>query len=619
MDEVRVWSAARSQTDIARDMHLKIDPTAQAGLLGYWDFNEPSGTIVYNRVSGAPTLTLTGSPPRLDVKQVTSVSGGDTVITFPRSYLPGVGGWTAPSGISNLRALVVAGGGGGNGRHGGGGGAGGFLEAANVGTSQSPQSIIVGAGGTGSSQAANQNDFSRLARKGGDSSAFGLTANGGGPGNGWGGTASSGFGSGGGASFNNPGAPGTEGQGNSGGRGAGGINDELYTGGGGGGAGQVGGNASSGVGGNGGSGKASSITGSSIVYAAGGGGGVGHDGISAGTGGSGIGGNGGKGAAGTNGAPGTGSGGGAGGQNDPAGVFAYAGGGGGSGVVIVRYTALEDKAWTASAQQDIYTSSTPIPTDTNAAFTAEAWIYPTTQTSTWRNVFGSGTASNNESQRFFVGLNNSNQMFLSVGGAVDTSFDTNIKFDEWTHIAIAVTGSTTPTIDVYVNGQLLRQFVNAAGRQTIGSYFTIGSNPVLNYNWTGELDQVKVWENYLNRDQVAESMHAYQRGTLTASSELRAHYDFNEYNSGALLNRTGNAAYNLSMSDTVDQDRFTSSRIVETGTAHSTQNYVKFNRSYLTANGGWTPTANITRFKALVVGGGGAGGWARNADRNSVV
>jgi hypothetical protein len=108
MDEVRVWNVARSQADIARDMHLKIDPTSQTGLLGYWDFNEPSGNTVYNRVSGAPNLTLTGSPPRLDVKQVSSAAGGDTVITFPRTYLPGVGGWTVPSGAADVRALVVA-------------------------------------------------------------------------------------------------------------------------------------------------------------------------------------------------------------------------------------------------------------------------------------------------------------------------------------------------------------------------------------------------------------------------------------------------------------------------------------------------------------------------------
>jgi hypothetical protein len=156
---------------------------------------------------------------------------------------------------------------------------------------------------------------------------------------------------------------------------------------------------------------------------------------------------------------------------------------------------LEDKAWTASAQQDIYTTTTPIPTATSSAFTAEAWIYPTTQTGTWRNVFGSGTASDNETRRFFVGLNNSNQMYLSVGTAVEQSFDTTIKFDRWTHIAIAVSAGSSPTINVYIDGRLFRTFANASGRQEIGSFFTIGSNPIVNYNWTGEIDQVKIWEN----------------------------------------------------------------------------------------------------------------------------
>jgi hypothetical protein len=77
----------------------------------------------------------------------------------------------------------------------------------------------------------------------------------------------------------------------------------------------------------------------------------------------------------------------------------FSGKSGASGVVIVRYTPTEDRAWTASAQQDIFTATTPIPTANNAAFTAEAWVYPTTTTGTWRNVFGSGTASNRSATR----------------------------------------------------------------------------------------------------------------------------------------------------------------------------------------------------------------------------
>ncbi|MEN9955976.1 MAG: hypothetical protein RLY34_783, partial [Actinomycetota bacterium] len=282
---------------------------------------------------------------------------------------------------------------------------------------------------------------------------------------------------------------------------------------------------------------------------------------------------------------------------------------GGNLTLYAMWTSLDDRAWTASAQQDIYTTTTPIPTATTAAFTTEAWIYPTTATGTWRNVFGSGTALTNESQRFFVGLHDSNQMYLSVGGAIETFFDTPIKFNRWAHIAIAVSGDASPTVDVFIDGQLFRTFTSQPNRQEIGSAFTIGSNTIVNYNWTGEIDQVKIWTSRLTSDQIAESMHTYQKGTLTASATLRAHYDFNEYNAGALLNRTGDATYNLTMSNTVGENRFSTSRIVQTGNAHaSLQTYVKFNRSYLTAAGGWTPPSGFAKAKLLVVGGGGGAG-----------
>ncbi len=223
------------------------------------------------------------------------------------------GGMTLASGNNefsfdgfDVQYLIVAGGGAGGGptglRGAGGGGAGGLL----AGTTSigGVQSIIVGAGGAGVTNSVGSN--------GGNSSAFTLTALGGGyggsNGNGTpgGGPANVG-GSGGGAhgSANNSQAAGTTGQGHSG------ANRTGNSGGGGGGAGAAA------IGLNGGVGSALTITGSSVTYATGGAGGL-QNGVAT---------------PGADGAANTGNGGG--GASD---ANTAKGGNGGSGIVVVRYS-----------------------------------------------------------------------------------------------------------------------------------------------------------------------------------------------------------------------------------------------------------------------------------------
>jgi len=131
IDDVRIYSDARTQSEIEADMHTYAtcvyvncassgDTYNDDNLVAYYDFNEgPARTTgtgtVYNRVSGASSsmnLRTVGSPTYTDVKQVTS-NGNNTVVTFPRSYLTAAGGWRVPAGVSNIRALLGGGGGGG--------------------------------------------------------------------------------------------------------------------------------------------------------------------------------------------------------------------------------------------------------------------------------------------------------------------------------------------------------------------------------------------------------------------------------------------------------------------------------------------------------------------------
>ena len=302
---------------------------------------------------GTGTLTLaasaeTYSGPTIITGGTLKLSGAQTITSYTST---GTTSWTAPSGIGDVRYLVVGGGGGGGGGTstnvygaGGGGGAGGFLTGTLTGASGSYTVTVGGGGAAGSTGAAGSN---------GQNSVFGSnTAIGGGGGagaaSGSSGTAAATGGSGGGGSqqVHNTGGSGTAGQGNSGGNSS--SSSPGYAAGGGGGAGAVGGNggANSGnYGGNGGAGLSSDITGTTTWYA-GGGGGATYNNANGQSGSgwlySGLGGLGGGGKGGVNqtgytiagsGTANTGGGGGGGSRTNSAGA-------GGSGIVVLSYSYL---------------------------------------------------------------------------------------------------------------------------------------------------------------------------------------------------------------------------------------------------------------------------------------
>jgi hypothetical protein len=559
VDEVKIWNTNRSLTT-ATDMHARQLGTS--GLAHYWDFNEGSGSRVHDRVGGVH-LDSTSSGVFSDIKQTSYPSGGDTIVTFPRTYLSGVGGWTVPASATNFRALVVAGGGGGGASYhtpgAGGGGAGGFLEQPVPLASGRSEAVQVGAGGTFG--AAPQGSGSN-----GQNSVFAsLTAIGGGGGGGRvssGSTGGSGGGSGGRSS--QAAVLGTFGQGNASGL----VSGDWRGGSGGGGAGGLGGDATSTTGAAGGVGKISTISG--VTYALGGKGGNGttasNVGVTAG--------------------PNTGSGGGGADGWSGGSSSGVNGGSGGSGIVIVRYTPSVDLAYVGGLGNVLYSTSNPIPTGNIDPFTVEAWVFPTgpspTPSDPWRAIFGGGNSLASEVNRFTVLLNSNDQVYVDVAGA-NTTFDTKIPMNQWTHITVGVAGNTTPVLQLHINGILVETRTAVGTRTGLGPVLTIGSGGRFLRPWVGQIDQVKIWSGR-QESAVASSLHEYQKGAISAT--LLAHYDFNEFTNGIVVDRTGNGG-NLTLDSSVTSSSFSSSEIVETGTAHSLQTFIQFNRSYLTAAGGW--------------------------------
>lgn len=377
IDREAVWSTASATYtvfDTGRGNNLTFtasDPDGATITYSLVSGSLPSGASLNSSNGQIGPFNAVGSDTTSNfVLGATSTSAAGTAYTTNRSFAitvkapvvvtfssVGTTSWTAPTGLTSARVLVVAGGGAGGTRNSGispggtdggaGGGAGGMVDVPSFPISPgSPYSIQVGGGG------GNNSNPGPAQGSPGTPSYFGpLTAiGGGGGGAGPGGPVANGLdggsggGRGGGGSPNTgvtgsgtqPAQPGLSGSNGYGNRGGYNPNVNPYTGAGGGGANAVGSDGGSGSVGNGGSGRPSTITGSSINYSGGGGGAAFPNGpVGPGSGGSGGGGNGGDAGNGSGRAASYYGGGGGGGAGAPA--PGGDGGAGYQGIVIIRY------------------------------------------------------------------------------------------------------------------------------------------------------------------------------------------------------------------------------------------------------------------------------------------
>ncbi|NBU23818.1 MAG: LamG domain-containing protein, partial [Actinobacteria bacterium] len=579
IDELRVWDVARSTEQISANVHRRLVGN-EAGLRGYWDFNEPTGTgSVFDRSGVGQALTLVGNPLRVDVKTLSTV-GGETIVSFPRTYLPGVGGWTTPTTAVNARVLVVGAGAGadrGIGSvfwgHGGGGGE--VLETPVTLQLNSVVSVQVGQGGEGRATSGSglragngqSSTFSNITARGGQSA---LNTND--PAGSFGGTSGNGN-TGGGNNVRS--SPCT-------------VTNNFCEAGGGGGAGGPGNRM------NGGPGVLSSISGTLLDY---GGGGAGRNDNGYGTASSSA-------------------------ATQVSNVFRAAppnrGGGGtdfaadgGSGVVIVRYTTIVDAAADLQGQSSQYFVGTA-GTVASGPFTMEIWA--NIRSMTRAHVLLSQSVDTSNQIYLVIGRDNvaTPYEFLVGWGNASVWTDVTVPSARWFHAA--VTRDASGIARLYLDGALVWTSTTQSTTNATTGTFSVGAHSNGDESLDGQVDQVKVWNAALSQTEISNSMHSYGATqsdgvAIRSGAVLRAHFDFNDYqSSGVELNRGSGTGLDLRHASAISSTTYTDSQIVQTATVFGNQTVLRFQRTYLTALGGWTPPGGVNRFKALAVGGGGAGG-----------
>ncbi len=354
--DIKVTNSSDLSATLADTLSINDTPvfaTASGSLGTLIDANRASSNLTpisFSDEESTPTVSVTtGSiPAGLTLNSNGTFSGTATAVvsnttsTFTVTATDGSETATRDYSITvnapiTISYLSVAGGGGGVGQYqSGGGGAGGMLTGTFTALLGTTYTATIGGGGAGGSSAGVVGGDNGVNSTIAGSGITTITSIGGGGGANYSGTVvGKSGGSGGGITCGGgqpyTGGTGTAGQGNNGGNITGAYGSAPYTGSGGGGAGAVGvDGANSGLG-TGGAGLASSITGSSVIYAGGGGGSRYTSGYSGyGLGGTGGGGNGGADRDGYSGTAGTANLGGGGGSSKNG----DAGNSGGSGVVI---------------------------------------------------------------------------------------------------------------------------------------------------------------------------------------------------------------------------------------------------------------------------------------------
>jgi hypothetical protein len=234
------------------------------------------------------------------------------------------------------------------------------------------------------------------------------------------------------------------------------------------------------------------------------------------------------------------------------------------------------------------------------AITIEAWIYPT-GASCSGNIVGKATS-------YFVYCVSGDLSYAMGGqsGWSGVSTGITIPVNQWTHIALTRAASTAAA-NIYIDGNLIYSgTADGAGTAALtnsSNLFNVGGRDGSSGFFTGQIDEVKLWNVARNASQVKSDSKTYG-GSL--ADGLVAYYDFNDLYGTSLVNRSTGGSGTLNL--TVANSPTISSTAIFTSTTNSPYSITTFNRTYLSASG-WKVPTSVPALKALVVGGGGGAGF----------
>jgi Concanavalin A-like lectin/glucanases superfamily len=129
--------------------------------------------------------------------------------------------------------------------------------------------------------------------------------------------------------------------------------------------------------------------------------------------------------------------------------------------------------------------------------TLEAWVYPTTVNSAWRDVIYKG------SDDYYLEATSSNSGRPVAGGIFggtygETYGTNNLASNAWTHLAATYDGTT---LRLYVNGTQVSSIARSGTIKASAGPLTIGGDPLYGQYFTGRIDDVRIYDAALTQAQ----------------------------------------------------------------------------------------------------------------------
>jgi len=232
--------------------------------------------------------------------------------------------------------------------------------------------------------------------------------------------------------------------------------------------------------------------------------------------------------------------------------------------------------------------------DLRSAATVMAWVKPHSVRNPNPVIFAGNPS---------ISINGSTSKWYASAMSGTAYTEATARLNEWQHVALTWNGST---LSMYVDGALAGSDNPPSPSGLNYGFLQISGSGSAKMD--GDVDEVKVYSSVLTQAQIVTDMHSHGMNSSVSSANHVAYYDFNytEATATTIENLVSGAA---SSTDLTAYGSPTYNDVASASTAGSTTTWT-FDRSYLTAGGGWTVPAAAVTSNALIVGGGGGGGRA---------
>jgi hypothetical protein len=142
--------------------------------------------------------------------------------------------------------------------------------------------------------------------------------------------------------------------------------------------------------------------------------------------------------------------------------------------------------------------------DITGNLTLEAWVYPTNAASAWQNVILKGGPNTVLSYILngagMPGFAPSFYVNVAASGVFSTG---TLPLNAWTHLAGTYDGST---MKIYINGALAGSAPQTGALAASSDGLYIGGNPYWGHNFTGLIDEVRIYNRSLAPSEIQADM-----------------------------------------------------------------------------------------------------------------